>query len=79
MEKKTLAAVDSEYFALIMSAHEAAYDKIGGEDYVPVLPPPAEKTPGSLIQAWGVEMFRLGFEAGFELADKLLKMEGASE
>lgn len=24
MEKKTLAAVDSEYFALIMSAHEAA-------------------------------------------------------
>lgn len=40
MEKKTLAAVDSEYFALIMSAHEAAYDKIGGEDYVPVLPPP---------------------------------------
>lgn len=42
-------------------------------------PPPAEKTPGSLIQAWGVEMFRLGFEAGFELADKLLKMEGASE
>ncbi len=39
MEKKTLAAVDNEYFALIMSAQEAAFDKIGSEDHVPVLPP----------------------------------------
>lgn len=39
MEKKTLAAVDSEYFALIMSAHEAAFDKIASPEYVPVLPP----------------------------------------
>lgn len=76
MEKKTLAAVDSEYFALIMSAHEAAFDKIASPEYVPVLPPPDDKSPGSLIQAWGLEMFRVGFETGFDLADKLSNMEG---
>ncbi len=46
MEKKTLAAVDSEYFALIMSAHEAAFDKIASPEYVPVLPPPRRRIAG---------------------------------
>jgi hypothetical protein len=29
--------------------------------------PPEDKTPGSLIYAWGIEMLRLGFELGVEL------------
>lgn len=76
MEEKTLAAVDNEYFALIMAMHEAAFDKIANPAYVRVLPPPDDKSPGSLIQAWGVEMFRVGFETGYDLADKLSNMEG---
>lgn len=79
MEEKTLATVDKEYFALVMSAHEAAFDKINSEDFVRVLPPPDEKTPGNLIYSWGVEMFRLGLEAGFELAEILANKEVAPD
>lgn len=42
----------------------------------PCYPPPDDKSPGSLIQAWGLEMFRIGFETGFDLADKHSNMEG---
>ena len=77
MEKKTLATVDNEFFALIMAAHEKAFEQITSPDYVPVLPPPDDKSPGSLIYAWGIEMFRAGFEAGFDLAYKLYNMEGS--
>ncbi len=41
--------------------------------------PPDKKTPANLIYSWGVEMFRLGFEAGFDLAEKLLNMEVAPD
>lgn len=39
MKKKTLADVNNEHFALIMSAHDTACDRIASPDYVPVLPP----------------------------------------
>lgn len=50
MEKKTLAAVDNEFFALIMAAHDAAFDKITSPDYIPVLPPPLIKRPAALFR-----------------------------
>lgn len=78
MDEKTVAEVDSEYFALIMAAHDAAYDKIGSPDFVRMLPPPDKKTPANLIYAWGIELFRLGYEAGFELAERLLNAEDKS-
>jgi len=31
--------------------------------------PPEDKTPGSLIIAWGIEMLRQGFELAVELLD----------
>lgn len=79
MEKETLATVDNDFFTLIMTAHDAALDKFANPNYIFVLPPPDDKTPGSLVYAWGIEMFRAGFEAGFELADKLLNMKGETE
>lgn len=49
MDKKTVAEVNSEYFALIMAAHDAAYDKIESPDFVRMLPPPPiRKRPRTL-------------------------------
>lgn len=31
-------------------------------------PPPQDKTPFALIDAWGLECFKLGFEMGSQLA-----------
>lgn len=66
---KTLADVEPRYFEMIMGLSEAACERIGAPDFVRVLPPPEDKTPGNLIYAWGIEMLRAGFELAVELLD----------
>ena len=66
---KTLADVEPRYFEMIMGLNEAAYERIGAPDFVRVLPPPEDKTPGNLIYAWGIEMLRAGFELAIDLLD----------
>ena len=66
---KTLADVEPRYFEMIMGLNEAAYERIAAPDFVRVLPPPEDKTPGNLIYAWGIEMLRVGFELAIELLD----------
>lgn len=46
MKNKTLAEVDAEYFALIMSCHEAALDEVSNPDFVRVCPPPGGQGTG---------------------------------
>lgn len=66
---KTLADVEPRYFEMIMGLSEAACERIDAPDFVRVLPPPEDKTPGNLIYAWGIEMLRAGFELAVELLD----------
>lgn len=40
--KKTLVDTDPEYFQMIMSLNEAAYERVGAPDFIQVLPPPGE-------------------------------------
>lgn len=37
--KKTLVDTDPEYFQMIMSLNEAAYERVGAPDFIQVLPP----------------------------------------
>lgn len=39
MKNKTLAEVDAEYFALIMSCHEAVINEMDNPEFVRVCPP----------------------------------------
>lgn len=65
--EKTLADIAPEDFALVMAFNEKAYERLGSPDFVRVLPPPEDKTPGNLIYAFGVEMLRLGIELTLEM------------
>lgn len=47
MEKETLAAVDNDFFTLIMTAHDAALDKFADPNYIFVLPPLTIKHPAA--------------------------------
>lgn len=67
MKNKSLEDVQPEYLAIILSLHDEAFTRMADPDFIRVLPPPEDKTPGSLIYAWGIEMLRLGFELGVEL------------
>lgn len=65
--EKTLADIAPEDFALVMAFNEKAYERLGNPEFVRVLPPPEDKTPGNLIYAFGVEMLRLGMELTLEM------------
>lgn len=65
--EKTLADSAPEDFAMVMAFNEKAYERLGAPDFVRVLPPPENKTPGNLIYAFGVEMLRLGIELTLEM------------
>lgn len=65
--EKTLADIAPEDFALVMSFNEKAYERLDNPDFIRVLPPPEDKTPGNLIYAFGVEMLRLGMELTLEM------------
>lgn len=65
--EKTLADIAPEDFALVMAFNEKAYERLDNPDFVRVLPPPEDKTPGNLIYAFGVEMLRLGMELTLEM------------
>lgn len=65
--EKTLADIAPEDFATVMAFSEKAYERLGAPDFVRVLPPPENKTPGNLIYAFGVEMLRLGIELTLEM------------
>lgn len=65
--EKTLADIAPEDFALVMAFNEKAYERPDNPDFVRVLPPPEDKTPGNLIYAFGVEMLRLGMELTLEM------------
>lgn len=65
--------MNNEMRALYLALNDRAYEIIGSTDYEPVLPPPEDKSPGSLIHAWGIEMCRVGFELALSL------FEGDSE
>lgn len=65
--EKTLADIAPEDFAVVMAFSEKAYERLGAPDFVRVLPPPEDKTPGNLIYAFGVEMLRLGIELTLEM------------
>lgn len=68
--EKTLADTEPRYLELIMGLNDAAYARMDAPDFVRVLPPPEDKTPGNLIYAWGVEMLRQGFELALELFEE---------
>ena len=70
-EKKvrTLQEEQPEEFACLLMLHAAAIEKMEKTDFVRVLPPPEDKSPANLIQAWGLELFRLGLDLGTELME----------
>ena len=51
-----------------MGLYDIATERVNDPEFERVAPPPQDKTPGALINAWGVECFRLGFEMGLKLA-----------
>lgn len=68
--------MDKETRDFYLALNDKAYEVIRNPDYENVLPPD-DKTPGSLIHAWGVEMCRVGFNLALALA--LALFEGGSE
>lgn len=68
-DKKTLLESDPKYYGLLKSMYDEAYKLVGSEGFTPVAPPPSNKAPYFLIDSWGLEMFRIGFEMGFNMAE----------
>lgn len=68
-EPRTLQEEQPEEFAFLLALHAAALERLEKTDFVRVLPPPEDKSPANLIQAWGLEMFRLGLDLGTELME----------
>ncbi len=70
-EKKvrTMQEEQPEEFAFLLALHAAALERMEKPDFVQVLPPPEDKSPGNLIYAWGLEMLRLGLDLGTELME----------
>lgn len=65
---QTLKDRDPQEFAGIVGLYEMAIQQVNNPDYERAAPPPQDKTPGVLIDAWGLECFKLGFELGTQLA-----------
>lgn len=59
--------MDKESREFYLALNDKAYEIIGNPSYENVLPPPDDKTPGSLIHAWGIEMCRVGFDLALTL------------
>lgn len=68
-ESRTLQEEQPEEFAFLLALHAAALERMEKTDFVRVLPPPEDKSPANLIQAWGLEMFHLGLDLGTELME----------
>ena len=64
----TLKERDPQEFAGLMGLYDIAIERVNDPEFERVAPPPQDKTPGALINAWGVECFRLGFEMCLKLA-----------
>ena len=60
---------DPEEYAEIKALYDAVTPRITAPDYVRMAPPPENKAPFHLIEAWGLETFKLGLEIGYELAN----------
>ncbi len=65
----TLKERDPEEYAALCVFYDAAVEKISDPNFERVQPPPQDKTPFALIDAWGIECFRLGFEMACQLTD----------
>ncbi|MBQ7385015.1 MAG: hypothetical protein IJW04_00725 [Ruminococcus sp.] len=65
---QTLKDRDPQEFAGLVGLYHLAIEQVNAPDYERVAPPPQDKTPGALIDAWGLECFKLGFEMGIQLA-----------
>ncbi len=64
-----LKVKDPEEYDIIKMLYARAIAKTDEPDWVRVAPVPENKAPAYLIDAWGLEMFRIGLEMGLELAD----------
>lgn len=64
----TLKERDPQEFEGLMGLYNIAIENVNDPEFERVAPPPQDKTPGALINAWGVGCFRLGFEMSLKLA-----------
>lgn len=65
---QTLKDRDPQEFAGLVGLYNLAIEQVSAPDYERTAPPPQDKTPFALIDAWGLECFKLGFEMGSQLA-----------
>lgn len=67
--QKALKERDPEEYENLMRLYSAAVGELADPEYERAAPPPESKVMGALINAWGVECFKLGLEMGIELAE----------
>ena len=64
----TLKERDPQAFAELVELYDFATERVIDPEFERVAPPPQDKTPGALMNAWGIECFKLGLEMGLKRA-----------
>lgn len=65
---QTLKDRDPQEFEKLVGLYNLAIEQVSASDYERAAPPPQDKRPFFLIDAWGLECFKIGFEIGSQLA-----------